>query len=427
VNWNFRWYFSAEVTSVFGSAFSATAIGIVGVTAFAATPAELGVISAAATVPACVLGPVAGVIGDRLRHPRRVMRLCDCVAGCAVLAVAAGIWLRIATVWWLAGLCLLLGCITTLTEVIYFTHLRGVVGPDGLTRARARLQAGEYGAGTVGQALTGVLIAALGGGIAFVVDAASYLASTLLLGRIQAPDVGAEQPADDGEPAEGFLRAAAAGLRETARHPVLRAFMGFALARSWVVGMLATLTAPFLLRALAVPEGLYGLMFAITGLLGLAGSVLAARLADRGGSRLLVLLGCGGIVASSVLLPLAQGPWPLAAGLAVLGLGLPVFFGAISNIGLNGIVTDAVAPEALGRVVANLRTLSTGAQVLGALVGGVLGGVLGLREAVWLGAATSLASGLLLFPLIRALGASRAEAASQPVADPVDGVPASAA
>jgi MFS family permease len=426
VNRDFRWYFSAEVTSVFGSALSATAIGIVGITAFDATPAELGVISAAATLPACVLGPVAGVLGDRLRHPRRVLRLCDCVASCAVLAVASGIWLRAATVWWLAGLCLLLGCVATLTEVIYFTHLRGVVGPDDLTSARARLQAGEYGAGTVGQALTGVLVAALGGGIAFLVDAVSYLGSALLLGRIRTPDLGARRPDVTGEPADGFLRAAAAGLRETARHPALRSFMGFALARSWALGTLAALTAPFLLRTLALPEGLYGLLFAIVGLLGLAGSMLAARLAARDGSRLLIVLGCGGIATTSVLLPLAQGPVLLAAGLVVLGLGLPTFFGTLANTGLNAIIVGAVPAESLGRVVANLRTLSTGAKVLGALTGGALGEVLGLRPAVWLAAATSLASGLLLFPLIRAVRASEAETAPEPVADPVGGIPASA-
>jgi MFS family permease len=242
-----------------------------------------------------------------------------------------------------------------------------------------------------------------------------------VLGRIRAPDQGAERPDVTGQSADGFLRAASAGFRETMRNPVLRTFTGFAVVRSWVVGALAALTAPFLLRALGLPTGLYGVLFAISGLLGLAGSMFAARLADRGGPRLLMLLGCGGIVATGVLLPLATNPLPLAAVLAVLGLGLPVFFGAIANIGLNGIVTAAVPRQVLGRVVANLRTLSTGAKVLGALVGGALGDMLGLRPAVWLCAATSLASGLLLVPLMRALHTGQAQTAQEPVAD----VPAS--
>ena len=55
-------------------------------------------------------------------------------------------------IWWLAALCFLLGSIVTLAETIYFTHLRGLVGAEDLSRARARLQAGEYGASAAGKA-----------------------------------------------------------------------------------------------------------------------------------------------------------------------------------------------------------------------------------------------------------------------------------
>jgi MFS family permease len=409
MNRDFRRYFSAEVTSVFGSAFSATAIGIVGVTTFGATPGELGVVSAAASLPACLLGPAVGVIGDRLRHPRRVLIICDGVAGCSVLAVAAGMWRGAATIWWLAGLCFVLGCITALVETIYFTHLRGLVGLDDLTQARARLQAGEYGGSTVGQALTGALVAAVGGAAAFLVDAVSYLISMLLLADIRVPDQGPE-PATPEEHQEHqqhkFRSAALAGFAESVRHPFLRSYIGFAVVRSLVIGALAALTAPFLLRTLHMPTGLYGLLFAITGLAGLGGSVLAARLARRAGTRLLTVLGGCGIAASSVVLPLAAGPVPLAAGLAVLGLGLPVAFGAIANIGLTAVVTDCVPEDMLGRVIGNLRSLCTGAQVLGALVGGALGDMLGLRPAVWVCAAACLGGGLFLLPVLRANQAS---------------------
>jgi MFS family permease len=424
MNRDFNRYFSAEVTSVFGSAFSVTAIGIVGVTVFAASPAELGVVSAAACLPACLLGPAAGVVGDRLRRPRRALIICDGVAGCAVLAVAAGVWRSTATIWWLAALCFVLGCIAALTETIYFTHLRGLVGADDLTPARARLQAGEYGGTTVGQALTGALVAAVGGAAAFLVDAASYLVSMTLLAGIRAPDHGAAPPesaeGDAGEvagPSEGgFLRAALAGFAESLRHPFLRTFIGFATIRSLVIGALAALTAPFLLRTLHMPTGLYGVLFAVTGLAGLGGSVLAARLARRAGPQLLTIAGGCGIVVSSSLLPLAAGPVPLAAGLAVLGLGLPVAFGAIANIGLTVVVTDCVPEHMLGRVIGNLRALCTGAEVLGALAGGGLGELLGLRSAIWLCAGAGLVGGLFLVSLVPTLRKSPEPAAAEPAA-----------
>ncbi|TVT07560.1 MFS transporter, partial [Amycolatopsis bartoniae] len=191
MNRDFRYYWSAEVSSTFGSTFTTTAIGAVGVTVFAASPGELGFVSAAAILPACVFGLVAGVIGDRLRRPRRALIACDAAAALMVLAVAAGILTGAATIWWLAGLCLALGCLSTVVETVYFTHLRGLVPDDDLTAGRVRLQSGEYGARTVGQALAGFVIAAAGGAVALLLDALSYVTSLVLLTRIRTADHGA--------------------------------------------------------------------------------------------------------------------------------------------------------------------------------------------------------------------------------------------
>ncbi|HEX3650434.1 MAG TPA: MFS transporter, partial [Pseudonocardiaceae bacterium] len=295
-------------------------------------------------------------------------------------------------IWWLAALCFLLGCVVVLVETVYFTHLRGLVPADDLTKGRARLQAGEYGATTAGQAVAGVLIAAVGGAVAFLVDAVSYLASLLLLAGITAPDEGAR--ADDAE-ASGW-RELGAGFVEAARHPFLRRFGGFVVLRSFGVGALAAVTAPFLLRGIRLPLGLYGVLFAVTGLAGLAGSVVAGRLCGRLGLRRMAVVGSVGAVVTGAALPLASGPLPVAVGLALLGLGLPVLFGAIANIGLSGAITECVPESVLGRVLAGLRTVGTVAQVVGALAGGLLGSAFGLRPAVWLCVAVSLAGGLFV-------------------------------
>ena len=406
MNRDFQRYWSAEVTSTFGSAFTGTAIGVVGVTVFAASAAQLGVVTAAASLPACVFGVFAGLLGDRLRRPRRALIVCDAVAGLVVAGVAAGIWAGIADIWWLAALCFLLGCVVLLVETVYFTHLRGLVPADDLTRGRARLQAGEYGATTAGQAVAGVLIAAVGGAVAFLVDAVSYLASLLLLSGITAPDEG-------GQPSEGSgWRALGAGFVEAARHPFLRRFGGFVVLRSFGAGALAAITAPFLLRGIHLPLGLYGVLFAVTGLAGLAGSVLAGRLGARLGLRRMAVVGSVGAVLTGAALPLASGPLPVAVGLALLGLGLPVLFGAVANIGLSGAITECVPESVLGRVMASLRTIGTAAQVVGALAGGLLGSAVGLRPAVWLCVAVSLAGGLFVL---------RVASAGQPV--PVEPAP----
>jgi MFS family permease len=435
MNRDFHRYLTAEVTSVFGSAFSATAIGLVAVTAFHASAAQIGIVEAAAILPVFAFGPAAGVLGDRLRRPRRALIICDAVAGCAVLAVAAGLWARTATIWWFAALCAVLGCVTTLVETVYFTHLGSLVPATDLTPARARLQAGEYGGATVGRALTGALVAVVGGAAAFAVDAATYLASMTLLSRIDAPDRrpydhGASdgdpatpalgEPGEPGAPGESGEASRARGgawqrarsfasdtlsaFAQPLRNPFLRAFTGFAVVRSGVTGAMSALSAPFLLRTLHVPVPVYGMLFAVTGLAGLAGSVVAGRLARRAGPRVLTALGCGGIAVSGLLLPLAAGPLPVVVVLAVLGLSLPVLCGAISNIGLTQALMNSVPEGMLGRAVANLRSMSTGAQVLGALGGGIAGVLLNVRPAVWLCMGIGLAGGLFLIPAVRVPG-----------------------
>ena len=58
-----------------------------------------------------------------------------------MLAVAAGLWARTATIWWFAALCAVLGCVSLIVETVYFTHLGSLVPATDLTNARARLQA----------------------------------------------------------------------------------------------------------------------------------------------------------------------------------------------------------------------------------------------------------------------------------------------
>ncbi|MFD4639006.1 MFS transporter [Lentzea sp. NPDC058436] len=403
---DFRHYWSAEVSSTFGSTFTTMAIATLGVIVFNATPSELGFVSAAAILPACVFGLLAGVIGDRLRRPRRVLIGCNAAAAALVLFVALGIGTGIATIWWLAGLCFVLGCIATVVETVYFTHLRSLVPPDQLTAGRARLQTGEYGARTAGQALAGVLISVLGGAFALVVDAMTYLVSLVLLTRITAPDQGA--PPSDAP--RSLHREIGEGFRQVAKYPFLRTFGVFTAVRSMSVGALATIVAPFLLRDLSVPLELYGALFAVSGLAGLAGSLAAGRLAERMSLHSLAVLGSAGTVAAAFVLPSASGPLPVAITIAVLGLALPTVFGAIANVGLSGALTELVPENALGRAIASLRTIATAAQILGALGGGLLADALGLRPTAWVCAGLALVG---CVPLLRAVMVTRKPAEAE--------------
>jgi MFS family permease len=394
---DFRRYWWAEATSTFGSVFTATATGVVAVRTFNASAAEVGVVMAAAILPTALVGMLSGVLADRLGRPRRLLIVCDGIAGVAVTTVAVGMWTGVASVWWLAALNLVLGCLVTLIEPVYFTHLGGLVDRDNLVRSRARLQSGEYGAVVLGRAAAGPLIAVAGGAMALGVDAASYLVSLACLVSLHAPDRGTARS----EPTS-VVREAAEGVREIGRHRLLRALVGFLLLISGTLGATGALAVPFLLRTLGIPTSLYGLMFAFTGLAGLFGSLVGERLVRRRVSYpVLTHAGFGGAVVAAMLLPAASGSAPTTTTLAVLGIALPVLGGAIANIGLTGVITTTVPEHLLGRVLAALKTATVTAQVTGTLLGGVIGNAVGVRPALWSCCLAALAGLLLTAPALR--------------------------
>lgn len=404
---DFRLFWLGQTSSAFGSLFTTTATGLVAVRFLGATPAETGLLEAAAMVTPLLLGIPVGALADQLDRPRRVLIGCDLFGMAAMGLLAAGLLLHWATIWWLIVLNIALGGITLVVETVYFLHLRGLVTKDELVVARARLQSGEYGASVAGQAVAGPAVALAGAGLAFGIDALSYLISAVSLIRLHTPDQ--RRPAD--RRAAPQLAGMLAGLREMAGNEFLRPVAGYLAVQGLAAGATSALTAQFLIRVLRLPTAIYGLPFVFVGVCGIAGSMAATRLARRGTATRVMT--AGGFIASTVaaaLLPLSHGPVALAVVMAGFGIGLPVFFGAIANVGITSVLTSEVPESVLGRAIAGMQTLMTLVQFAGALAGGLLGGVLGVHQALWLATAVSVAGLTLAVPMVRTSGVRASEA-----------------
>jgi predicted MFS family arabinose efflux permease len=412
---DFRLYWLGQTSSIFGSLFTTTATALVAVRFLGATPAQTGLLVAAAGATPLLLGIPIGAFADRLDRPRRVLIGSDLCGLAAVGLLAAGLVLHWANIWWLIALNMVLGGITLIVETIYFIHLRGIVASDELVVARARLQTGEYGAGVLGRALAGPVVAAAGGAAAFVIDAVSYLVSAVSLARLRTPEE--RRPAGQAQPRSAGMFA---GLRLMAGHTFLRPVAGFLAVQGLAAGATSALTAQFLIRVLRLPTAVYGLPFLFVGVCGMAGSLAAVRLAKRGtGVRAMTACGFIASTLAAALLPLARGPVALAVILAGLGLALPVFFGAIANVGMTSVLTTEVPERVLGRAVAGMQTLMTLVQLVGAVGGGVLGGVMGVHQALWVATALSVAGLSLAVPMVRA-GKPAPEPAGPQPQEPVE-------
>ncbi|MFD6529733.1 MFS transporter [Streptomyces sp. NPDC060184] len=376
-------YWCGETASSFGSVFTAIALPVVALTELGATAGQVGLISAASTVPGIVLGLLAGALADRIERPRRAMILMDLLSAASVAAVALALRHGVASIVWLMGLGLVQGLLGVLLGSLYFVHLRQLVGAEAIGPVRARLQAGQFGAALVGRILAGPVIALFGSAVALGTDAVSYLLSALALLSMRSPDRAAAVPETAGQKREG-VRGAAAGLRFFAGHPFHRALLLFIVAPAAAMTGVATLTGPFLLRTVHLPVGVYGLAFVLSGVMGLTGSALAGRLLRPGrDARLTVLVCFAAALASLIPLPVAAGPLPLAVFCAALGLGLPVLFGAVANVALVSVLATDVPEAMMGRGMAALQVIMSATALAGALAGGYLGDLLGVRTALW--------------------------------------------
>jgi MFS family permease len=401
---DFRWYLVSQTTAAFGSVFTGAATSVVAVQVLRASPADIGLLVGSATLPALVLGPFAGVLADVVRRPRRVLIAGDLLNAVVIAALAVGLLTGTATLGWLVVLNVLLGATNTVTHTVYFAHLNAL-GVDGLARSRANLQRNEYLAAGFAGSSAAPTVAAFGGPTAYLLDAVARLVSAGALTAIAAPD---RNPAHGDDPDRKPFRAALVeGLRVIRESPAIRRITVAAFLIQFGFDGGATLYALFVLRTLDVPVYLFGVPSLAALLLGAAGSVLAPKLLDRGwNSRRLMVVGYLGIAVFGLAVPLAGGPLWLAVAVVAASLAARSMAGAISNIGLVGVISEEIGDDVFGRVSATLDTAITAGGLLAAGAAGWLGSVLDVRTAMIVFALVVIIAVTLVFPLARTKEAS---------------------
>ena len=217
----FRVLWLADVLSLLGDQLARVALAVL---VFGRTGSALltGLVYALSFLPALVGGPLLAGLADRLPR-RRLMVSCDLARGLVVAVMAvpgAPLWL----------LCALLVGAVLLTAP--FTAARAALLPDVLPDDRYVLASAinnitDQGAQVLGFAVGGGLAAVLGSSMTLGIDAATFVASALLL------QLGlAHRPAPS-DPKEGTgrpsaLRSALAGSRLIGGDARLRALLGYA-------------------------------------------------------------------------------------------------------------------------------------------------------------------------------------------------------
>jgi predicted MFS family arabinose efflux permease len=282
----------------------------------------------------------------------------------------------------------LAGSLAVLFNVSDASLFQTIVRRERFVEASSLLNGSRAFSFVAGPSVAGLLVHAVTAPGALLVDAVSFLTSGALLGRIRP-----EEPRPDRE-----RSGVTVGLRWIAASPIIRSTLLATATVNFFNFVFWALFVLYATRTLGVTSGTLGLVLGAGAVGGLIGSAIATPLTRRIGIGPTLVLGCVLFPAPFLLVPLARGSDPVVLGclfVAELGSGLGVMLLDISA----GSLFAAVIPNRLRARVSGAYTfVNYGIRVVGSLVGGLLGTWIGLRPALWIGAAGAMLGVLFLLP-----------------------------
>ena len=377
---NYRRFFVGQSLSLIGTWMQTVAQGWL-VLELTGSGTALGLVAAAQFLPVLVVGPYGGVLADRW-DKRRMLIATQAAFG--VLALTLGLLTVTGAValWMVVVLAVLFGVVNACDSPARQTFALDMVGPDRLRNAVTLNSVLVNAARALGPSLAGVLIATTGTGVCFLVNAGSYVAVLLALGRM---DPAALRPSEPAAREPGQVRD---GLRYVKRTPDLVV----PLVMLAVVGTLAyefSVVLPLLARNTfgGGPET-YGILTSAMGAGAIVGGLIAAGRSGYGLGRLSVAAaGFGGAILLAAVAPTLAVE---VLALAVVGAASVTFL-ATGNTTLQ-LSSD---PRYRGRVMALWAMAFLGSTPIGGPIIGAVSQEVSPRGALALGALACLAAAAL--------------------------------
>jgi len=398
-NPNFLKLWTSETISQFGSQFTGLALPLTAIIILSANPVEVGILNFAGSVPWLIFGLLAGVWIDRHRK-QRIMVTSNILRGSILALIPIAAVLGVITklgIPFLYAISFCVGFLQVFFDITYQSYLPSLVRRDQLVEGNRNLQASASTAQVAGPTIAGIIISIITAPIAIAIDACSFFASALALGRIEHEEIIDKEiakPSVSADIREGLL--VVFGDRR------LRMIAGCTGTSNFFSTALGTLFLLYLIQpspaGLGVSKDLAGvtagIIFSVASVGALVGVALSTRVAKR--------IGVGPAIIGSILIGgLGAIPYYLSGSLTASPLftlgGFGVNWSMLSIMGgqfisFVGVVVynvnqvslrQAIVPLRLqGRMNATMRFLVWGTIPLGALTGGLLGEFLGLRTAI---------------------------------------------
>lgn len=352
---NYRYFFLGQVVSNTGTWMQRIAQDWL-VLSITGSPFAVGVTTAMQFLPMLLFGLFGGVLADRYPK-RRLLVLTQAVMGLLAAGLAVLTLAGVVTVYHVYAFAFLLGMVTVVDNPTRQAFVTEMVGPGALRNAVSLNAANFQTARLVGPAVAGLLIAAVGSGWAFALNAFSFAAVIVGLLAMRGSELHPTpvRPRDRGQLREGlhYVRE-----RPELIWPIV--LVGF-------IGTFGfnfpTLLSGFAYRVFHVGPGEYGLLNTAMAVGSLAGALLAAR---RGSTRLRMLVGAAlGFGLLEAVTAFAPDYWLFAALLTLVGM-----LGLTFNTTANATVQLATDPEMRGRVMGLFMLVFAGGTPIGSPIVG---------------------------------------------------------
>jgi MFS family permease len=379
---NYRVWAAGAIVSNTGTWMQRTAQDWIVLTQLTHTNATaVGIVMSLQFGPQVLLLPLTGFAADHFNR-RRFLMLTQATMGALALGLGTLTLLGVVQLWHVYLFAFLLGCASAFDAPARQTFVSELVGEADLSNAVALNSTSFNAARMIGPAVAGVLIAAVGSGWVFVINAASFVAVLCSLALLRVGEL---------YPSERVARGRGS-LVEGFRYVWNRSDLTAVLSMLFLIGTFG-LNFPIFISTMAVTvfhagAGKFGLLTSAMATGSVMGALLSAR---RAKPRVSVLLAATAVFGIGCALAAVMPTYHLfGLALVVIGMSAQTF-----TTSTNSLVQLSTEPGMRGRVIAILLAIALGTTPLGAPVVGWVADTFGPRWALGVGAASGFLAALV--------------------------------
>ena len=339
------------------------------------SPLQLGLVSMARGLPLLLFGVVAGVVADRYGRKKQLI-IAQVVNAILNLILASLIVTGRIQEWHIYVTAFFAGTVQAFQQPARQVLINDLVGKDHLLNAVSLNSAAFNLSRSLGPAIGGVLIQAVGVGWSYYTQAAFYAFATVWTFQIRVPDSSKPVTYAKGEKVPSFFESAREGFAYIASHKIILALMVLGLAPI-LLGMPYTSLMPiFAIDILHGNARTQGALLSSVGVGAVIGALTIASLGRKQGSGKLLILGAAGFGLSLVLF--SRSPVLLMAMAFTFLAGLS----NSSYTSQDQTIIQTLTPSRVRGRVLGVYMLNRGLMPIGSLLAGVLAQYFGGPTAV---------------------------------------------